>query len=265
MTEDQASPASRFTNRVADYAASRPGYPEDLWDALWKKSGLERGDAAADLGSGTGISAEPLLERGAALFCVEPNEAMRREAEAALSGYRNFYSVNGTAEKTGLPGASVSLVVAAQSFHWFRQDEARLECLRILKPRGGAAVIWNERRLNGSPFLEGYERLLLEHGTDYGRVRHENVSSRQLAAFFGNRYEALSFPNLQIFDLEGLKSRVRSASYTPPPGHPGHAAMMEALERLFAACEEKGRVRMLYDARLYVGKPLAATPAAWDK
>ncbi len=254
MTHDFSDPTSRFTNRVADYAASRPGYPDALYDVLWERAELRSGSPVADLGSGTGISSEPLLQRGATVFCVEPNAAMREAAEAALAGYSGFSSVAGRAERTGLAGHSVDLAVAAQAFHWFDGAAVRRECARILRPGGSAAIIWNERRLAGSPFLEGYERLLLEYGTDYRSVRHENVTSADLAAFFGGPYHASVFPNLQIFDLEGLQGRVRSASYAPPPGHLAHEPMMAALGRLFDACEADGRVRMLYDARLYIGK-----------
>lgn len=254
MAEEPLHPTLRFTERVADYAASRPGYPDALYGALWEKAGLSRGSSVVDLGSGTGISAEPLLDRGATVFCVEPNDAMRQAAEAALAGYPKFRSVAGTAEHTGLSGHCADLVMAAQAFHWFGQSAVRLECARVLKPGGSAAIIWNERRLEGSPFLAGYERLLLEYGTDYKRVRHENVAPDEIAAFFGGPHEAVAFPNLQIFDLDGLKRRVRSASYIPAPGHPAHEPMMEALGRLFDACQANGRVRMLYDARLYIGK-----------
>ena len=141
VTEEPLHPTLPFTERVADYASSRPGYPDALYDALWEKAGLGPGSEMADLGSGTGISAEPLLERGAVVFCVEPNDAMRQAAETALAGYPKFQSVAGTAERTGLAGHSVDFVMAAQAFHWFDQGAVRLECARILRPGGSAAII----------------------------------------------------------------------------------------------------------------------------
>jgi SAM-dependent methyltransferase len=36
-------------------------------------------------------------------------------------------------------------VTAAQAFHWFEPQRARAECLRILRPGGLAAIIWNDR------------------------------------------------------------------------------------------------------------------------
>ena len=52
----------------------------------------------ADLGSGTGVLSEVLLKNGNRVFGVEPNEDMRRIAEANLAKYKNFTSISGSAE-----------------------------------------------------------------------------------------------------------------------------------------------------------------------
>ncbi len=253
MDAPRPDSARRFTDRVADYARFRPGYPEAIFDALVAAARLGAGSAVADVGSGTGISAAPLLERGCVVFGVEPNAAMRAAAEAAFAGYPGFLSVDGAAEATGLSDHSVDLVLAAQAFHWFDPRRARAEWRRILKAGAPAALLWNERRAEDSPFARGYEALLREYGTDYAAVRHENIGEEALAEFFGGHFEKRAFPHTQDFDFEGLRGRLRSASYAPAAGHPAHAPMLEALRRLFDACQEGGRIRMTYDAKLYLG------------
>lgn len=47
------------------------------------------------------------------------------------------------AEATGLPHASADLVVAAQAWHWFDPVLVQQEALRLLRPGGGLALIWN--------------------------------------------------------------------------------------------------------------------------
>ena len=54
--------------------------------------------------------------------------------------------------------------------------------MRILAG-GWAALIWNERLVQSTPFLIDYEQLLLDFGTDYKEVRHENVAGR-IESFF---------------------------------------------------------------------------------
>ena len=54
----------RFSDRAADYVRGRPGYPAALYDALLAATGLAAGARIADLGSGTGLSSAPFLDRG---------------------------------------------------------------------------------------------------------------------------------------------------------------------------------------------------------
>ncbi|HEV2131391.1 MAG TPA: class I SAM-dependent methyltransferase [Longimicrobiaceae bacterium] len=258
MTGPQANPdpTQRFSDRVANYVRYRPGYPVGILQTLRAETGLSPVSIVADLGSGTGISAELFLREGCTVYAVEPNAEMRAAAEARLGGYPGFHSLAGTAEATRFPDRSVDLVTAGQAFHWFDLPRTRVECLRILRPGGWAALFWNVRRTGSTPFLRTYEELLLTYGTDYAQVRHDNIGPDALGEFFGpGGYRTAVFPNEQSFDLEGLKGRTLSASYTPAPGHPNHAPMLEALTRIFHAHQEEGRVRFEYDTEMLYGQP----------
>jgi SAM-dependent methyltransferase len=248
-------PTRRFSDRASDYARARPAYPEALTDALVASAGLTAGSAVADVGSGTGLSSTPFLRLGCTVYGVEPNAAMRAAAERRLAGEPRFVSVDGTAESTGLPAASVDLVVAAQAFHWFDRPRARAEFARVLRPGGVVALVWNWRRDRGTPFLEGYEALLRRWGTDYAEVlrRWEAGSPDALGAFFGGPYETRRVEHAQVHDLDGLRARLLSSSYTPPEGHPDRAPMLRALERLFAEHAREGQVELVYDATLHIG------------
>jgi ubiquinone/menaquinone biosynthesis C-methylase UbiE len=244
---------TRFSNRVADYSRCRPAYPDALLTVLQREIGLSHASIIADIGSGTGISSELLLRSGGTVFAVEPNAEMRRAAEARLGNEPRFRSVAARAEATTLADRSVDAVTAGQAFHWFALREARAEFIRILRPGGMAALFWNTRRTEGSPFLSAYERLLRQFGTDYLQVDHRNVSAPDLRAFFGDGYEARVFPNVQVFDFDGLRGRLLSSSYAPGPQHPDHARMLAALRQLFDAHHEHGFVRMEYDTELFFG------------
>lgn len=227
-------PTTRFSNRVADYAASRPGYPPGLLPLLSRETGLTPAWIVADLGAGTGLSALPFLEHGNRVLGIEPNDAMRRAGEKILAGHPGYEARDGTAEATGLPDGSVDLVLAAQAFHWFKPDAAAAEASRILRPGGWRVVLWNTR-VQGVPFMDAYEDFLLAHCTDYEAVRHDHVLPDALATFLGAPPLRFTLENSQAFDREGLRTRVRSSSYTPAAGAPGHEEMMEALDDLFDA------------------------------
>jgi ubiquinone/menaquinone biosynthesis C-methylase UbiE len=131
----------RFSNRVKNYVRYRPSYPQGVISALQAETALTKSSVIADIGSGTGLSAELFLQNGNPVFGVEPNLAMRQAAEQHLKNYPHFYSVDGTAEATTLPNKSVDYAVAAQAFHWFNPQLARQEFSRILQPGGWVVLI----------------------------------------------------------------------------------------------------------------------------
>jgi SAM-dependent methyltransferase len=246
-------PRERFSGRVDAYVRSRPGYPAELIPLLRAEAGLLPAHSVADVGSGTGILTRTFLDAGHEVYAIEPNEKMRAAAEEELAGRPLFRSVDGSAEATTLPADSVDLVAAGQAFHWFDREAARVEFARILRPPKTVALVWNERLTSGSSFREGYEALLRRHGTDYGAVNHKNVGPDAFEAFFRpGPWRRFVLPNLQRFDEEGLRARVLSSSYTPPPGDPRHAPMMEELGKLFRETSSGGVVVMEYETTVYV-------------
>jgi ubiquinone/menaquinone biosynthesis C-methylase UbiE len=244
----------RFSNRVADYIRYRPAYPSALVDLLRKECALLPDRVIADVGSGTGLLSKLFLEHGYSVYGVEPNDEMRAGGEEVLRSYRNFTSVNGSAEATTLDDSSVDLVTAGQAFHWFDPHAARHEFQRILKPCGFLVVVWNDRRISESHFSREYEDLLLRYGTDYTRVKETYPGAAVMQRFFaGNRFHSRELANFQEFDFAGLSGRLRSSSYAPQEGHANYRPMMAELERLFGANQVNGRVRMNYTTQIYFG------------
>ena len=202
-------PRGRFTGAAQGYARHRPGYPDVLVDQVLLEAGAKSGDAAADLGCGTGILTRMLAARGLAVVGIDPNEDMLEEARATGGGaeYRT-----GDAENTGLADQSVGLVTVAQAFHWFDVDAALEELQRVLTPQGHVAAIWNIRGENG--FMAEYDALLRRFSSEYTVLeswettlevlkRHPRVvGARELRA-----------EHAQRFDLESLRGRAWSSSY----------------------------------------------------
>lgn len=244
---------TRFSSRAEAYAKYRPGYPPGVVETLKSECGLTTDSAVADVGSGTGILTELLLKNGNRVFGIEPNEAMRVFAEETLKDYQQFESVDGSAEATNLYDDSVDIVVAAQAFHWFDREKTKREFRRILKPNGWVALIWNERKLDSTPFLRAYEDLLLQYGTDYHEVRHENVAGKLAEFFAPEKFKLVNLDNFQYFDLAAFQGRVASASYTPEPGHANFEAMAAGLQRIFDEHNRDGMVTFEYDTRIYYG------------
>src|SRR5205085_8778925 len=126
--------------------------------------------------------------------------------------YPEFLSIDATAEATTLPDHSIDLILAAQAFHWFDRPKARREFSRILRQGGWIVLVWNERRLDSTPFLRDYEQLLQTYATDYNRVRHENIDHEAIAAFFAPQpFQTRTFDNAQRFNYAGLEARLLSS------------------------------------------------------
>jgi SAM-dependent methyltransferase len=248
-------PTERFSDRVADYARARPGYPPALVAWLLHEAGIARGAAVADLGSGTGLFARELLAAGCVVYAVEPNAAMRAAAEQALDGAPGLISIAGTAEQTGLAERSVALVTAAQAYHWFEPDAARDEVRRILVPDGCAALIWNVRSLV-SAFARDYETLLLEYCPDYAAGQPHQASQAEIAAFFGREaLRAARFDYVQRLNYEALEARLLSSSYTPKADDRLRTPLLAALRELFERHSQDGIVRFEYDSQIFLGRP----------
>lgn len=248
-------PTARFSGRTGDYARFRPDYPEALFAEL-ARQGAAPGALVADFGAGTGILARRLHALGCSVVAIEPNAEMAAAARRAFAGAPRAGVVRARAEACGLAAASVDLAVAAQAYHWFDPAMARAEFARILRPAGRIALVWNERRAAGTPFLEGFERLLLRFGTDYVKVRDQARDLAAIGVAFGGTAPApLRFENHQDLDLEGVLGRLRSASFLPHAGAPEFAALAAAASDLFRATERGGLVRIEYDTVLYGGAP----------
>jgi len=249
---------SRFSDRVENYVRYRPGYPQEVLEALKLECGLTPEHVIADIASGTGIWTRMLLENGNAVFGVEPNPDMREAGERLLASFPRLTSVTGTAEATSLADGKIDFVTAAQAAHWFDREPARREFSRILKPGGWLVLLWNERLTDTTPFLRDYEHLLLTFGTDYEDVRHERTTDAVNEFFDPAPYQERTFAMRQEFDYAGLEGRLLSSSYAPSPGHPRHEPMLRELRRIYDLHAAGGRVAFDYTTRVYFGRLMSA-------
>jgi ubiquinone/menaquinone biosynthesis C-methylase UbiE len=246
-------PLKRFSNRVDNYIKYRPKYPPTVLEFLNDTLKLKPNDKIADVGSGTGILSELLLNNKNTVYAVEPNKDMREAAEKLLNSYNNFKSVDGAAESTGLPAGSIDIVTSAQAFHWFNHETAKIEFKRILRDNGWVVLLWNSRVINSNRFMIAYENFLLKFASDYTEVNHTNINKNIFENFF-SKYESVQFPNMQSFDFEGLKGRLLSSSYVPDESSSTYIPMINALTALFHEFESSGKVDFIYNTEIYYGK-----------
>ena len=245
----------RFSDRVEAYLAGRPRYPAAIVDHLSNCGALPARGVVADIGVGTGLSAEPFLAAGHRVIGVEPNAPMRAAGMEYLVRFPAYSGHDGTADATCLDAASVDLVIAAQAFHWFDAARFRTESQRILRPGGWAALIWNDRDLTGTPFLAGYEALLLDYGNDYRAIRYRHQGTDSIPVYFGGPAPAVAeFPHQRKMNWAAVAALAGSASYLPAEGQPRHDELMAGLKALFDGQAVNGAIDMRYTCRVHAGR-----------
>jgi ubiquinone/menaquinone biosynthesis C-methylase UbiE len=142
MTRIHHVAAEGFQKGATAYVEGRPDYPRELEAWLRDDLRLSSGKTALDLAAGTGKFSPRLLATGAAVFAVEPVQAMM---DQLIRQYPEIDARSGSAQSIPLDDASVDAVVCAQSFHWFATPEALHEIHRVLKPGGALGLVWNVR------------------------------------------------------------------------------------------------------------------------
>jgi SAM-dependent methyltransferase len=232
--------SERFSAGVDLYERFRPSYPAALVEWVVARASLEPGARIADLGCGTGISTRLFAERGFDVVGIDPNEEMlARARRAGGARYRR-----GEAAATGLPDASVDLVIAGQAFHWFDVQKTLDEALRILRPGRRLAAFWNLR--GASPFLSEYDALLRRASREYEVLLKPEQAIAAIAAEPRVRdWQRAEFPNSQRFDREGLLGRAFSSSYVQH-GLDDRDSFERALFELFDRHQQSGCVEFAY-------------------
>jgi ubiquinone/menaquinone biosynthesis C-methylase UbiE len=241
-------PKARGFELVADvYERARPSYPEDTVAWLADQLDLRPGRTVIDLGAGTGKLTRSLVATGARVLALEPGDEMRAQLTEVVS---EAEPVAAGAESIPLADASVDAATAAQSFHWFRLDEALPEIHRVLRPGGGLGLVWNERDLDDVLQREVTE--LLQSFTSVGRRRIRDRGWMERIAtsgLFGPLEEHTSgFADELAGDA--LVERIRSISFVAMAGEREREELEARLRDLADAAG--GVVRFAYCTQAFV-------------
>ncbi len=153
--------------KLAESYLKRPDYAEDAIDKMIQFFGISAGGRICDVGAGIAHLTLILAAREMDVTAVEPNDAMRAIGIKRTSELKNVSYSEGTGEDTGQSADTFDCVTFGSSFNVTDRTKAMQETVRILKPKGYFAVMWNHRYLN-DPIQNKIESIIKQFIPEYG-------------------------------------------------------------------------------------------------
>jgi SAM-dependent methyltransferase len=212
------------------YDRGRPGYPPEAVAIAARGLGLAPRERVADLGAGTGKLTATLVQAGLDVVAVEPLQAMRARIP-------DVEVVSATAEALPFADGSIAACFSADAFHWFDAQAAAAEIHRVLRPRGGVALLWH---------LPGWESdppawwARLRDLLDGIRADHPGFAGEQGREAFAAHGGFEPFTHQSVLstfatDREGVLAYVQSISYVA--GHPERERVLDEVRSIIRAVE----------------------------
>jgi ubiquinone/menaquinone biosynthesis C-methylase UbiE len=228
-------PVARTFDETAEiYERARPGWAEGALDHAIRELGLDRTATVLDLGAGTGKLSRLLVDRFDRVVAVEPLDGMRALLESLIPEAETYA---GNAESIPLGDDSVDAVFSADAFHWFDGELALADIVRVLRPRGGLVLMWNEPDKPTEPSIAAAGALLNERGSSERQI-NRYASGAWREPFAGSRYETLSqaqFEHRQIVDREQLLAYFASMSWIAVLPEDDRTRLLEDVRRVLDA------------------------------
>jgi ubiquinone/menaquinone biosynthesis C-methylase UbiE len=234
---------SNFDPVAEVYERRRPTYPDAAVDWLAEHLRIDASSTVLDLGAGTGKLTRALVPRVGHVIAMDPGPQMLAQLRRVVP---RAEAILGAAEEIPLRDDSVDAVLCAQSFHWFRLDEARAEMRRVLRPGCGLGLIWNTRDQEDELQIEITE--LLAPLVPRGRATENGVRA----------FVEGTFPDIVRFDVafaeeldsDAVVERLASTSFVGAASEDERTQLFESLRELVAS--RGGRVEFRYATQAYV-------------
>lgn len=157
-----------FGKAARDYGTFRAGFPDSFFQRLLPLGVGLKHQTLVDLGTGTGTLARGFALRGCNVIGIDLDSQMLEQAQI-LDRQANVSVryLNASAEATGLDAQQADVITAGQCWHWFDQEGAIAETLRLLKPHGKLVIAHFDWLPLAGNVVEATERLIEQHNPDW--------------------------------------------------------------------------------------------------
>lgn len=226
-----------FDTAVSNYDKMRPGYVDELYQAIFKYIPIDGNSNVAEVGSGSGQATLPVLKTGCKLTAVEYGENFSELLKNKFKVFQKFSVVTGKFEEVSLDEGVFDLVFSATAFHWVPEKEGYEKVYRMLK-KGGAFARFANRPRNCQNEPELGEEIQALYNEFYNK--QHNIKSGTKKWFTEEDAKAISlipekygFTDIKYFLF--YRERVFTASeYTKLLGtYSDHIAIEESVRKVF--------------------------------
>lgn len=231
-----------FSSVASFYAASRPGYPSEMF--TWLASVTPCHELAWDSATGSGQAALGLVRVFDRVVATDISEAQVRHAVA----HPHIEYRVASAEASGLPAESVDLVAAAAALHWFDLPKFYREARRVA--RGGAVIAaWTYHIAHVEPPFDAvlwpfYRNVVAKYFGAGARLVDDRYASIVLP---GRKLDAPAFTTSAEWNAGQILAFVRTWSgvqaCTKATGEDPVARLAPAVEELCGSPERVHRLR----------------------
>jgi SAM-dependent methyltransferase len=245
---------------VQAYQAYRPRFPRGIVPFLREHGALPESAVVADVGAGTGMLAEVFLKAGHRVLAVEPNAEMREACRALAVQRPALAVVEGSAEATTLPEASVDLIAVGRAMHWFDWPRAHREFARVLRstdgrPGGWVLVASNGHRDSGAPVSNRLSEILRKWRTDSAEADTTRGFEERLRGFLdASTWHRATLHHSMTADFQTLLGYAESLSAIPRPSERGYDGMVAELRAVFEEYQQDGMLVTPLSCNLHLGR-----------
>jgi SAM-dependent methyltransferase len=252
-----------FGQYASIYTEARPDYPPRVYEILNQRCRAGTATAVFEIGPGTGLATQHLLDLGCNLSTIEPDAQLARVLRQRLQRYSPQLHIHEVPfEEVKLPANAFDLGIAAMSLHWLDPATALTKAWTLLRPGGHWAMWWT---VYGDPllvddFLRRTNPLFqtLAHspsqgdplGTPFSLAQEARSRELENAGFIDIRYEEIRWQSIltreQVVSLTATFSPV--AHLTEPEREKFLAEIARIVDQDFGGQVTRNFVTAIYTA-----------------
>jgi SAM-dependent methyltransferase len=243
-----------YSSKAESFARYRWDYAPEAVATIAEISGIKPESTIADIGAGTGKFSRNFLGRVKRVFAVEPDPAMRRQAELVFQNCPDCVILDGTAENIPLPDESIDLITVAQAIHWFDPVPTRREFYRILKPSGWLAIV---RNYGTDPELnQACDHLFSLWRTNEDENLDFSFENGLPFYFNGVDFQRLVFPFSFRQPWLAFLGALTATTGMPDESTIDFPAFSKAAEEVFKKHSERGWMTVVGETEVHIGRPV---------